>query len=80
MRKVTRLYNRFVVSLMAFGAVVFSPAWVFAVVTTVADPAKLTATNIPTATAISNVTLVGIAMIGVVIAKYGIKAAKSMIS
>ena len=46
-----------------------------------AEPtAKLVATDIPTGDVLSNIILVGLAMIGLVLAKFGIKAAKSMIS
>jgi len=42
-------------------------------------PGLLTASNIPTDDVISNIVLVGISMIGVVLAKFGIQAAKKMI-
>ena len=80
MRKVYKK-SGLVVVLMALGFVLLSAGLAFANSHgVVADPARLLATNIPTATAIGNITLVGIAMIGVVLAKFGIKAAKSMIN
>ena len=76
MRNASGLFKKVCVLLMAFGVVVFNSALVFAE----AKPGELIATNIPTDLAIGNITLVGIAMIGVVLVKFGIKAAKSMIN
>ena len=45
-----------------------------------AEAGTITAAQVPTDDVIANITLVGLAMIGVVLAKFGIKAAKSMIS
>jgi len=78
MRNVPGLLKKGFVSLMALGVVSFNSALVFAAEPVTAG--KLTIAQIPTATAIENITLVGIAMISVVIVKYGIKAAKSMIN
>lgn len=56
----------------AFGAVALNSSLVFA--------EALTAAQISTSDATANITLVGIAMITLVLLKYGIKVAKAMIS
>ena len=61
---------RLVVSGLIAGTVVSGNAF--------AEP--LSAAQVPTADPIANITLVGLAMIGVVLAKYGIQAAKRMIN
>jgi len=61
---------------MALGAVVLSAGTAFAA----ADPALLVAADISSTTAIANIKLAGLLMIGVTLATLGIKVARRMLS
>ena len=66
------VYKKASLAIVAFGMVSLNSVLVFAT--------PLTADQISTADATANITLVGIAMITLVLLKYGIKIAKGMIS
>lgn len=68
--------KRACMTVAALCGLAFSSTVVFAASTTGA----IASTDIVTDTAIANITIVGLAMIGVVLVKFGIKAAKSMIN